>query len=725
MKNTVFAVAALKNRILAGIAGALTAIGTASAAEDRPEVVIADFEGTNYGAWTVAGEAFGPGPAQGTLPGQMAVDGFLGKRLVNSFYQGDGTTGQLTSPPFTVERSYIRFLIGGGGFAEKTCMNLLIDGKGVRTATGLNTQAGGSEHLELQSWDVREFAGKTAVLEIVDQATGGWGHINIDQITQTDRRLPGLIKDAARQMTFKKRYLNLPVKNGAPKRVMRVSVNGKTEREFEIELANGEPDWWAFMDLTSFKGAEAALIVDQLPEDSTGLKLIDQSDEIKGAEDLYHETLRPQIHFSQRRGWNNDPNGLVYYQGEYHLFFQHNPYGWNWGNMHWGHAVSKDLIHWKELSEALYPDALGTMFSGSAVVDWNNTSGLQTGSEKPIVCIFTGAGNLFSQGLAFSNDRGRTWKKYDKNPVVPQITNGNRDPKVYWHTPTKQWVMALYVEKDKRHTIHFLTSPNLKDWTVASQVEGFFECPDYFELPVDGNTANRKWVLTAASSEYMVGAFDGKTFTPETPKLKGQLGVGFYAAQTYCDVPAADGRRIQLGWMQAPSPGMPFNQSMTLPLELKLITTADGPRLTWAPAKETALLRAKSHNAGPLTLKPSDTTPLAEVRGELLELRAEFEPGAASVLNLKVRGVAISYDATKQELTVNGHHAPAPLRSGKQRLILYTDRTFFEVFASDGLTYVPMPVIPKAEDRSIEIAVSGDPVKFNTLEAHELRSIWK
>ncbi len=725
MKTTAFAVAVLKTRIVSGVAAGLTLIGTVSAAEARPDRVIADFEGPNYGAWTVAGEAFGSGPAQGTLPNQMTVDGFVGKGLVNSYYRGDDTTGRLTSPPFKVERSHIRFLIGGGGFAGKTCMNLLVDGKVVRTATGLNTQAGGSEHLDPQSWDVGEFEGKTAILEIVDQATGGWGHINVDQITQTDLKLPGLIKDAMRQMTFEKPYLNLPVKNGAPKRIVRVSVDGKADREFEIELANGQPDWWAFMDLTPFKGRQATIHVDQLPEDSTALKLIDQSDGIKDAANLYREPLRPQIHFSQRRGWNNDPNGLLYYKGEYHLFFQHNPYGWNWGNMHWGHAVSTDLIHWKELTEALYPDALGTMFSGSAVVDWDNTSGFQTGSEKPLICIFTGAGTLFSQGLAFSNDRGRTWTKYDKNPVVPQITGGNRDPKVYWHAPTKLWVMALFVEKDKKNTIHFLTSPNLKDWTVTSQVEGFFECPDYFELPVDGDAANKKWILTAASSEYMVGAFDGKTFTPESPKLKGHLGRGFYAAQTYCDIPASDGRRIQIGWMQAPAPGMPFNQCMTLPLELRLITTADGPRLTWTPAKETALLRAKSYKAGALTLKPGDAAPLAKVRGELLELRAAFEPGATSVLNLRVRGVTIGYDAAKQELTFNDHRAPAPLRNGKQQLIVYTDRTTFEVFASDGLTYVPMAVIAKAEDRGIEISVSGDAVKFSNLEAHELRSIWK
>ncbi|MCZ7639186.1 MAG: hypothetical protein M5U12_25895 [Verrucomicrobia bacterium] len=181
-----------------------------------PDLIIADFEGETYGDWTVTGEAFGPGPARGTLPGQMHVDGFQGRGLVNSFYRGDTTTGTLTSPPFTLQRRFITFLIGGGKDAERTCMNLLIDGQIVRTATGPNDRPGGSETLARESWDVSEFAGKTAVLQIVDQATGGWGHINVDHIVQTDRKPPGLLTNARRTFTIAHRYLHFPVKNGAP-----------------------------------------------------------------------------------------------------------------------------------------------------------------------------------------------------------------------------------------------------------------------------------------------------------------------------------------------------------------------------------------------------------------------------------------------------------------------------------------------------------------------------
>ncbi|MEI8044583.1 MAG: glycoside hydrolase family 32 protein, partial [Verrucomicrobiota bacterium] len=485
------------------------------------------------------------------------------------------------------------------------------------------------------------------------------------------------------------------------------------------------------IDVSAWRGKTVTLLVDRLPEDSTALSAIEQSDSLKGTGDLYHEPLRGQFHFSSRRGWNNDPNGLVFFNGEYHLFYQHNPYGWDWGNMHWGHAVSRDLLHWEELGDVLAPDELGAMFSGSAVVDSKNTSGLGQGGKPPLVLIYTAAGNPTVQCIASSTD-GRHFTKFSGNPVLKQITLGNRDPKVRWHEPTKQWLMVLYVTMpENKHTVHFLTSPNLRDWTLASITEGtgdnrfLNECPDFFELPVDGDASEKKWVLTAANSEYAIGTFDAKTFTPEQTKLPGHLGKGFYAAQTFSDIPAKDGRRIQIGWFQTETKGMPFNQSMTIPLELKLVSTPKGPRLTMNPVKELELLRAKSHRIGKITLKPESANPLAKFSAELVELRAEFEPAAESTVSFNVRGVVVSYDAAKQELTVNGHRAPAPLRGGRQRLALYCDRTGLEVFASDGLTYVPMPVNLDENNHSLQIGATGAAVKFDRLELHNLRSIWK
>jgi sucrose-6-phosphate hydrolase SacC (GH32 family) len=690
------------------------------------DIIIADFEGVNYGAWKVTGDAFGTAPARGTLPGQMPVEGFGDKGLVNSFVGGDKSMGKLTSPPFKIERRYLNFLIGGGGFSNETCMNLLIGEKVVRTATGPNTQSGGREQLQPGGWDVGEFMGRDAAIEIVDARTGGWGHINVDQIVQTDRKPAIDQRDVTREFVINQRYLHFPVKNGAAKKKVEVLRDGKVERFFDIELADAEPDWWAFLDVSAWRGKKLTAKVDRLRDDSRALQSVTTDDEIKDAQALYKEPLRPRYHFTARRGWLNDPNGLVFYHGEYHLFFQHNPYGREWGNMHWGHAASRDLSHWEELGEALYPDKFGPMFSGSAVIDSKNTSGFGKRDEPAMVLIYTAAGNPAVQCLAYSTDNGRTFTKYAGNPILKQITPGNRDPKVIWHEPTQRWVMTLYVGYDEtkdrrkttRHTIHFLTSPNLKDWTDRSQTEGFFECPDFFELPVDGDVKNKKWVLTGASSEYMVGTFDGEKFTSETPKLPGHRGKGFYAAQTFSDIPPQDGRRIQIGWLQAPSPGMSFNQCMSLPLELRLLTTSDGPRLTWQPVPFGGVggLRPAVRS-----LQPGETQVLADSTQGFLDVRAEFEPGPDSEVKFNINGVPIIYHAAKQELIVNGHRSPAPLRNGKQKLMIITDRTAFEVFASDGLTYVPMPVLWKEEARGAQVSLAGAPLKSGVFSATELR----
>lgn len=711
------------------ILAALAALSyTAPAADD---VIVADFERETHAPWTVTGEAFGSGPARGALPGQMHVDGFNGAGLVNSFNKGDDSTGSLTSPVFRIERKYLSFLIGGGMNADKLALQLLVDGKAVRSATGPNDRPGGTEALAQGSWDVSELSGKSATLRIIDEAKGSWGHINVDHIMQTDvkpKGPPPLISNAERSLTASARYLHLPIKNGALKRVVTLLVDGKVVVRNDIELADGTPDWWAPMEVSEWQGKPVTLRVDKLPEDSTALSSIGQSDTIRNNDDLYREPLRGQFHFSPQRGWNNDPNGCVFYNGEYHLFFQHNPYGWGWGNMHWGHAVSKDLVHWQELGDKLLPDDMGPMFSGSAVVDWNNTSGFGKDGKPPLVLFYTAAGNPTVQGMAYSTD-GRKFTKYAANPVLKQITSGNRDPKVIWHEPTKRWVMVLYVGLEGgKHTVHFFTSPNLRDWTLASIAEGIagtpflYECPDFFELTVDGDASRRKWVLLGADSRYAVGSFDGIRFTAEQTNLPGHRGKGFYAAQSFSDVP--DGRRIFIGWWQTETKGMPFNQSMTVPLDLKLTQTDDGPRMTFSPVKELEVLRMKTHLPNVKSLKPGDKNPLDAISAELVEVRVEFEPGDAKEVVFNIRDIMVEYDVMKQELSVAGHRAPAPLRDGKQRLIIYCDRTGAEVFASDGLCYVPMPFHTKPENKRLFFETRGGTATVNALEVHELRSAW-
>lgn len=546
--------------------------------------------------------------------------------------------------------------------------------------------------------------------------------ITVEYLVQTGPKTPRLLTNASREIILERRYLNLPVKNGGSKRQMTVEVEGQFTRQFEIELADAGPDWWAFMDVGPFQGKKARLTVDKLPEDSAGLKAIDQSEQIKNYDTLYREALRPQFHFTARRGWNNDPNGLVFYKGEYHLFFQHNPYGWSWGNMHWGHAISPDLIHWRELPEALYPDEHGVMFSGSAVVDWNNTAGFQTGEEKVLVCIFTAAGKPFTQGLAYSNDRGRTWTKYDRNPILPNVIGSNRDPKVIWHAPDQKWIMALYLDKNN---YALFSSKELKQWEKMSEVSipGTSECPEFFEIPLDGHPRNRRWIFYGGNGRYLIGKFDGRAFTTESGPHALHQGNCWYASQTYTDIPAEDRRRILIPWGQMAMPGMPFNQMMGAPVELTLRTTDEGPRLLAYPVKEHDSLRVKSHTIPPQLLAPG-ANPLAAVQAPLLDVMAELACGDATEWGFNLRGVKVSYDVKKQELSCLGRKASLRTSNDQIRLRLMVDRASLDIFGNDGRLYMPLGVIIPKDNLNVEVYAKGGSAKIQLLQVHELKPAW-
>jgi len=692
-----------------------------------PDILIADFEGDDYGDWTVTGEAFGPGPARGTLERQKQVSGYLGKGLVDSYYHGDGTTGTLTSSPLRIERTYINFLIGGGMHPGQTCINLVVDGKIVRTATGPNDRPGGSERLDWHSWDVSDLAGKQAVLQIVDQATGGWGHINIDHIVQSDRKRQ--LDPARRQVLIERRYLHLPVTNGAAKRRVRYLIDGRTVREFDIELADGEPDFWVFSDVSRFRGRTLTIEVDRLPSDSQGLASIVQADEVPGADSLYREKLRPQFHFTSRRGWNNDPNGMVYSDGEYHLFYQHNPYGIKWGNMHWGHAVSRDMIHWEELPVAIYPHRFGDwVFSGGGTTDPHNTAGFQTGDEEVIIASYTSTGR--GECIAYSNDGGRTFREFEGNPVV---THRGRDPKIVWYEPQKKWVMIVFDEPRGEWRYALYESKDLKHWQYLSAIPGFHECPELFEMPVDGHQDNKKWVVYGAErrdekgrrrvarSSYMVGSFDGHTFTPETGILGGHLGPNYYAAQTFSGAP--NGRRVMMGWLSgAVYPNMPFSQGMTVPLELSLRTTPDGLRLFFYPVKELESLRQEAHLARGLTIERADAM-LKDIDAELLDLAIAFEPRGGE-LRLDVRGVPILYHGPEQTLSFRNKTARLGPIGGKIHLRVLIDRSVIEVFGNKGRAALSAGGELFSEEQP-DIRLSGDRAGAIDLEVYELQSIWR
>ena len=696
----------------------LIALTAAAPAQDssRPDVVVADFEGDDYGGWKAEGQAFGDRPARGTLPGQMAVTGYLGGGLVNSFNGGDDATGTLTSPSFKIDRPFVNFLIGGGGFEGETCANLIVDGKIVRSAAGKNRSAGGSEALKWDGWDVADLAGKEATIQIVDSRKGGWGHINIDQIVQSDAsRKPA---EAVRSIVVEHRFLHLPVRTGGSKTRLKFTVDGETVREFDIELAEGKPDFQVFSDLDKYKGKTLKIHVDELA-DPKMLDAIAQADTVPDADGTYKEKHRPQFHFTSRRGWVNDPNGLVWQNGECHLFYQHNPFGWNWGNMHWGHATSPDFVHWTERPIAITPHAYGDWaFSGSAVVDAANTAGFQTGAQAPLVAAYTSTGR--GECIVFSNDRGWTWTEHPGNPVVK---HGGRDPRLLWHKATNQWVMAVYDEGDKRQSIAFYTSPDMKTWTFASRIDGYYECPDLFELPVDGEPNKTLWVLYAADAEYVLGRFDGKAFHVESGPGKHTLWHGdFYAAQTFSEAP--NDRRIQIGWGRGIAfPGMPFNQQMSLPVDLSLKTTPDGVRMFAAPVPELESLRIEKHDFSNETLKP-EANPLNALTGDLFEIKLAANPGAAEAVELNLRGIPLVYDVRKQELVCRQVKAALKLVNGELRLHVFLDKGSIEVFGGDGRAAVSVGAVPDDDDHAIGLFCRGGEAALRTLEVYPLRSAW-
>ncbi|WP_181308011.1 glycoside hydrolase family 32 protein [Rufibacter sp. XAAS-G3-1] len=468
------------------------------------------------------------------------------------------------------------------------------------------------------------------------------------------------------------------------------------------------------------------------------------------------EQHRPQLHFTPPANWMNDPNGMVFYKGEYHLFYQHNPGGTTWGPMHWGHAISKDMLHWEHLPIALYPDELGTIFSGSAVVDVNNTSGLGTTENPPMVAIFTyhneklekaGRNDYQTQGLAYSLDNGRTWKKYEQNPVLknPGIRD-YRDPKVSWNDKTQQWVMTLAVLDH----IEFYSSPNLKEWKKLSEFGksygghgGVWECPDLFPLTVNGQ---QKWVLLVSinpggpnggsATQYFVGDFNGQSFTSDNPPqttLWVDHGKDNYAGVTWSNIPASDGRRLFLGWMSNwqyanEVPTVAWRSAMTLPRELTLRQTKEGLRLLSQPVKELQKLRTKA-----ISLKAQEVQGTLDLSSRyklnlpLLELDLNLDVSQAQEITLKFSNTKgeqlnLGYSVKQEELFIDrtqagkiafkdnfpGRHvAPIKLENGKLRLHLILDFTSVEVFANGGQKVMTEIFFPNENFTQVELVTDG------------------
>jgi fructan beta-fructosidase len=528
-------------------------------------------------------------------------------------------------------------------------------------------------------------------------------------------------------VVVKDRYLWLPVRNEGTRVQLAVLVDGVPVRQLDFAPAlEGAADWQAFDDYSDFVGKTLRIEPRQplAPEVAAKLPGVFQFGPValKEGED-YREAGRPQFHFTARRGWLNDPNGLAYFNGEYHLFYQANPLGLGKvGVKCWGHAVSRDLAHWEELSVALHP-VTGGAHSGGAFVDRQNSLGFGRPGEDALIVSYTGDG----ERLAMGTGRALELKDLPGNPV---LKHRGRDPKIFRYEPGKKWVMVVYEEAEVTGYA-FYDSHDLKSWRRMFTIEGGNECPEFFEMPVE-HESTRKWVLYGCEvrknppggnkSAYMIGEFDGEKFTPETPFLKGHGGYAFYAAQTFANEPA--GRRIMVAWLQgAVFPGMPFTQAMTVPLELTLRRTAAGLRLCFAPVTELERLRRGEPARGEGTPAQANAL-LAEKNRELLDVRMAVEPGDSGQFSLDVRGCVVTVDAKAGTLRCRDRKAaftpglsPVPLR-------VLVDRGALEVFAGEGEAALAFGGSETFQGEGPLRLQAGADARVKTIEVAEMGRMW-
>jgi fructan beta-fructosidase len=432
----------------------------------------------------------------------------------------------------------------------------------------------------------------------------------------------------------------------------------------------------------------------------------------------YDEPYRGQVHFSAPMGWLNDVNGVWYYGGLYHLSYQAYPYSLQGDAKHWGHATSPDMLHWTHWPIMLDPgvNVPGDAWSGSTVVDVDNTSGLATGSNPVLVAIYTAT----SKGtcLAYSNDLGVTWQAYANNPVaIGGTTSDTRDPHVFWHAPTKRWVCAHY---DGGTNLY--TSPDLKNWTRTSHVAFGFECPDMYELPVDGDAARTKWVLQDASGSYLLGQFDGATFTPDSLSArKMDVGPNFYAAQTFYRQNFPDTRVIQMPWMTGMDGATaPFNQSIGVPAELKLVTFADGVHVTRTPISEIATLYGASQHLGPMQVA-SGVNLLAGVQSKSFDLEVVLDIGqtAARVVTFRFANLSLAYDVAAGSIA--GHDV-APV-GGRLKVRVIRDWGQYELFVNDGQISHTATFAFTPADGSVSVSGNGT-VAIASADFRALNRVW-
>lgn len=563
--------------------------------------------------------------------------------------------------------------------------------------------------------------------------------------------------------------LLMPVQESIDDAKVNVLVDGKNERTMFVRLAKSKVDYKVPFDLTPYKGHNVVL---NIITNQSRANVREAKDDACWANfsvtDSFPtentEKYRPAFHHTPLYGWMNDPNGMFYKDGVWHLYYQWNPYGSKWQNMTWGHSTSPDLVNWTHHPAAIEPDGLGTIFSGSSVVDRNNTSGF---GKDAVIALYTSADASQIQSMAHSSDNGMTFTKFAGNPVIT-LDSEARDPNMFWHQESGQWVLTLAHALD--HEMLIFTSPDLRNWTLQSAFgkglgcqDGVWECPDLFQLPVDG-TDKKKWVLLCninpggpfggSATQYFIGDFDGKTFKADTladgtvPTKWLDYGKDHYATVSFSDAP--DNRRTVIGWMSnwqyaAEVPTMQYRSANTLPREIGLFRASDGEIYTsCTPSPEIGALRGnasvkkRSFTAG----KKSRTFALPEANGGICEITLEITPKKGVPVNLTLANeagnkVEMVYNPAESTFSFDRYQsgqtdfsqdfpaittAPAFTDGGNLRLRIFIDRSSIEVFEQNGRFAMTNLVFPESPYTTLSVNAPAGNARIENLAIYPLRT---
>lgn len=554
------------------------------------------------------------------------------------------------------------------------------------------------------------------------------------------------------------KFLILPVQDDAPEsKVCIVKDNEQRGTLMNVRLARERVDSYVPFILSDYKGQQISVDIQGLPADAVCWKELKLADSFDMSN---KETFRPVYHHTPAYGWMNDPNGMFYKDGVYHLFFQYNPYGSVWGNMHWGHSTSSDLIHWNFEGVSIVPDAWGAIFSGSCVVDHNNTAGF---GKDAVIAFYTSAkstpwGDVQSESMAYSLDNGKTFVKYAGNPIITSLEKDFRDPKVFWYAPGKHWVMILAVGQH----MELYSSVNLKDWKKESEFGkmqgahgGVWECPDLIELPVEGSR-EKKWVLICninpggpfggSAAQYFVGSFDGKTFVNESPVQTKWMdwGKDNYATVTWNNAP--DGRCIALGWMSNWQyannvPTRQYRSANTIARDLTLYKAGGEFYLKSTPSRE--MKQARGEKVSVSSFKVTDSYKIESLLKDnngAYEIEMEIQVADASKISLNLQNekgeqVSMYYDLLRKQFVMDRSKSgkvdfsndfpavtAAPVHAGKTlRLRLFVDRSSIEAFGEDGKFVMTNLVFPSSPYNQMSFGTEGSGYTVSSFNVYKLR----